>query len=34
MGRNMLVDGEWKTDLEPYTDEDGAFDRAETSFRD
>jgi putative glutathione S-transferase len=34
MGRNMLVDGEWKTDLEPYTDEDGAFDRVETSFRD
>jgi len=34
MGRNMLVDGEWKTDLEPYTDEGGAFDRAETSFRD
>jgi putative glutathione S-transferase len=34
MGRNMLVDGEWKTDIEPYTDEDGAFDRAETSFRD
>lgn len=34
MGRNMLVDGEWKTDVEPYTDEDGAFDRAETSFRD
>jgi putative glutathione S-transferase len=30
----MLVDGEWKTDLEPYTDEDGAFDRVETSFRD
>ena len=34
MGRNMLVDGEWKTDLEPYTDEEGAFDRVETSFRD
>ncbi|WP_255152816.1 glutathione S-transferase family protein [Halorarius halobius] len=34
MGRNMLVDGEWKTDIEPYTDESGAFDRAETSFRD
>jgi len=30
----MLVDGEWRTDLEPYTDEDGAFDRVETSFRD
>ena len=34
MGRNMLVDGEWQTDTEPYTDEEGAFDRAETSFRD
>lgn len=34
MGRNMLVDGEWQTDIEPYTDEDGAFDRVETSFRD
>ncbi|RQG91569.1 glutathione S-transferase family protein [Natrarchaeobius halalkaliphilus] len=34
MGRNMLVDGEWKTDIEPHTDEDGAFDRVETSFRD
>ena len=34
MGRDMLVDGEWKTDIEPYTDDDGAFDRAETSFRD
>jgi len=34
MGRNMLVDGDWKTDIEPYTDESGAFDRAETSFRD
>ena len=34
MGRNMLVDGDWKTDIEPYTDEGGAFDRAETSFRD
>lgn len=34
MGRNMLVEGEWKTEVEPYTDEDGAFDRAETSFRD
>jgi hypothetical protein len=21
MGRNMLVDGEWKTDIEPYTAE-------------
>ncbi|WP_144905752.1 glutathione S-transferase family protein [Halobellus captivus] len=34
MGRNMLVDGEWRTDIEPYTDETGAFDRAQTSFRD
>lgn len=34
MGRNMLVDGEWTTDVEPYTDEDGNFDRVETSFRD
>ena len=34
MGRDMLVDGEWKTDIEAYTDDDGAFDRAETSFRD
>ncbi len=30
----MLVDGDWQTDIEPYTDERGAFDRAETSFRD
>lgn len=34
MGRNMVVEGEWKTEGGPYTDEDGAFDRAETSFRD
>jgi putative glutathione S-transferase len=34
MGRNMLVDGEWRTDVESTTDEDGAFDRAETTFRD
>jgi putative glutathione S-transferase len=34
MGRNMLVDGEWRTDVEPSTDEDGAFDRVETTFRD
>jgi putative glutathione S-transferase len=33
MGRNMLVDGEWQTDIEPYTDDAGAFDRVETSFR-
>jgi len=30
----MLVDGVWKTDVESTTDEDGAYDRAETSFRD
>ena len=30
----MLVDGEWTVDTEPYTDEDGVFDRAETTFRD
>ncbi len=34
MGRNMLVGGEWRTDVEPYTDGDGAFDRVETTFRD
>ena len=34
MGRDMLVEGEWRTDVEPSTDEDGAYDRAETSFRD
>ncbi len=34
MGRNMLVDGEWRVDVEPYTDDSGAFDRVETSFRD
>jgi putative glutathione S-transferase len=34
MGRNMLVEGAWRTDVEPYTDDDGAFDRVETSFRD
>jgi putative glutathione S-transferase len=34
MGRNMLVEGDWQTNIEPYTDEDGAFDRVETSFRD
>ncbi|MEF8842624.1 MAG: glutathione S-transferase C-terminal domain-containing protein [Haloarculaceae archaeon] len=34
MGRNMLVDGAWRTDVEPSTDEDGAFDRVETAFRD
>ncbi len=34
MGRNMLVNGEWQTDVEPSTDGDGAFDRVETTFRD
>jgi len=34
MGRNMLVEGEWRVDVEPSTDEDGAFDRVETTFRD
>lgn len=34
MGRNMLVDGDWRTDVEPSTDGSGAFDRAETTFRD
>lgn len=29
----MLVDGTWKVDVEPYTDESGSFDRVETSFR-
>ncbi|WP_135829193.1 glutathione S-transferase family protein [Halorussus halobius] len=31
---NMLVDGEWRVDVDEYTDEDGEFDRQETSFRD
>lgn len=31
---NMLVDGEWRVDADEYTDEDGEFDRQETSFRD
>jgi putative glutathione S-transferase len=30
----MLVEGTWETDVEPTTDDRGAFDRAETSFRD
>nr|NIS36022.1 glutathione S-transferase family protein [Actinomycetota bacterium]NIX24723.1 glutathione S-transferase family protein [Actinomycetota bacterium] len=34
MGRNLLVDGEWRVDVEPTTDEAGAFQRAETPFRD
>ncbi|MDY6778319.1 MAG: glutathione S-transferase family protein, partial [Candidatus Nanohaloarchaea archaeon] len=32
--RNMLVDGEWQTDVEDETDENGAFQRKETTFRD
>jgi putative glutathione S-transferase len=31
---NMLVDGEWRTDAYETTDEEGAFDRQETAFRD
>ncbi|WP_324756167.1 glutathione S-transferase family protein [Haloarcula sp. GH36] len=31
---NMLVDGEWRTDAYKTTNEDGEFDRQETSFRD
>ncbi|SFR96528.1 putative glutathione S-transferase [Halomicrobium zhouii] len=31
---NMLVDGEWRTDAGAYTNEDGEFERQETSFRD
>jgi glutathionyl-hydroquinone reductase len=31
---NMLVDGEWRTDAYESTDDDGAFDRQESSFRD
>jgi len=31
---NMLVDGEWRTDAYESTDESGAFDRQESSFRD
>ena len=30
----MLVEGEWRTDVEPTTTEDGEFDRVTTSFRD
>jgi putative glutathione S-transferase len=33
MGRNMLVGGEWRTDVESTTDGSGTFDRAETTFR-
>ena len=31
---NILVDGEWRTDVEETTDDDGEFDRPETAFRD
>ncbi|WP_254765744.1 glutathione S-transferase family protein [Salinilacihabitans rarus] len=31
---NMLVDGEWRTDAYEATDEEGAFERGETTFRD
>jgi putative glutathione S-transferase len=31
---NMLVDGEWRTDVYQATDEDGNFERDTTSFRD
>jgi len=31
---NMLVDGEWRTDVSESTDEEGEFDRQESSFRD
>jgi putative glutathione S-transferase len=30
----MLIDGEWRTDVESLTTEDGSFDRYETDFRD
>ncbi|MFB6081101.1 MAG: glutathione S-transferase family protein [Haloferacaceae archaeon] len=30
---NMLVDGEWRVDAADSTDEDGGFDRQETTFR-
>jgi putative glutathione S-transferase len=30
---NMLVDGEWRVDAYESTNEDGAFDRSESSFR-
>ncbi|MFC6718816.1 glutathione S-transferase family protein [Natrialbaceae archaeon GCM10025810] len=30
----MLVDGEWRTDAGEYTDEDGSFQRQETTFHD
>ncbi|ELY58234.1 glutathione transferase [Natronococcus amylolyticus DSM 10524] len=31
---NMLVDGEWRTNAYETTDDDGSFDRQETTFRD
>jgi putative glutathione S-transferase len=31
---NMFVDGEWRTDAYQSTDDDGEFDRQETTFRD
>ncbi len=31
---NQLVDGEWRTDAYESTDDDGAFQRGETTFRD
>jgi putative glutathione S-transferase len=31
---NMFVDGEWRTDAHEMNDEDGEFDRDETTFRD
>ncbi|MFB6160276.1 MAG: glutathione S-transferase family protein [Haloferacaceae archaeon] len=30
---NALVNGEWRTDVDDYTDESGEFQREETSFR-
>ncbi len=34
VGMNMLVDGEWRTDAYESTNDDGKFERSETSFRD
>jgi len=34
MGRDMLVEGEWRNDVEPHTTGDGEFDRVTTTFRD
>lgn len=34
MASNMLVDGEWRTDVRETTDDDGSFQRTTTSFRD